>query len=54
MVFKGTKSVPKKRFALVYNILPRNTLKNMVLDPIKGVCNAIYQGMFALLLIILP
>ena len=42
----------KKRFALVFNIWPPKTLKNMFLDPISGDCNVIYQGMFALLFII--
>ena len=34
----------KKRFELVFNIWSYNKLKNMFLEPISGVCDAIYQG----------
>ena len=44
----------KKRFVLVFNIWPHKNLKNMFLDPISAVCDAIYQGMFALIFIIIP
>jgi len=43
----------KKRFALVFNIWSHKNLKNMFLEPISAVCDAIYQGMFALILIII-
>ena len=42
----------KKRFAPVFKIWPHKNLKNMFLQPISAVCDAIYQGMFALLFII--
>ena len=42
----------KKRFVLVFNIWSHKNLKSMFLDPISAVCDAIYQGMFALLFII--
>jgi len=42
----------KKRFAPVFKIWPHKNLKNMFLQPISAVCDAIYQGMFALLYII--
>ena len=44
----------KKRFVLVFNIWSHKNLKNMFLDPISTVCDAIYQGMFALIFIIIP
>ena len=44
----------KKRFVLVFNIWSHKNLKNMFLDPISAVCDAIYQGMFALIFIIIP
>ena len=44
----------KKRFVLVFNIWSHKNLKNMFLDPISAVCDAIYQGKFALILIIIP
>jgi hypothetical protein len=42
----------KKRFAAVFKIWPYKNLKNIFLEPISAVCDAIYQGMFALLFLI--
>ena len=42
----------KKRFAAVFKIWPYKNLKNMFLEPISAVCDAIYQGMFAVLFFI--
>ena len=44
----------KKRFVLVFNIWSHKNLKNMFLESISAICDAICQGMFALLLIIIP
>ena len=44
----------KKRFALVFNIWSHKNLKNLFLDPISAVCDAIYQGWFILILITIP
>jgi hypothetical protein len=54
--FKGVHSNKscsfKKRFALGFNIWSHKNLKNMFLEPISAVCDAIYQGMIAWLHII--
>jgi hypothetical protein len=44
----------KKRFALVFKFWPHKNLKNMFLEPISAVCGAMYQGMFAFVLIKIP
>jgi len=42
----------KKKFAAVFKIWPYKNLKNMFLEPISAVCDAIYQGTFAVLFLI--
>jgi len=48
-VHRNKKGSFKKRFVLVFNIWPHKTLKDIFLEPISGVCHAIYTGMFVLL-----
>ena len=52
VVLKNKSSSFKKRFALDFNIWSHKTLKVTFLEPISGVCNAMYTGMFSLLIII--
>ena len=42
----------KERFVAVFKIWPYKNLKNMFLEPISAVCDAFYQGLFAVLFII--
>jgi len=53
-VHRNKRCAFRKRFALVFNTWSHTNLKNMFLEPISSVCDAIYQGMFALIFIIIP
>jgi hypothetical protein len=54
-VFIGTKVVLSKRDLCWFSISGHTrTSKSMLMEPISAVCDAIYKGMFALLLIIIP